>query len=169
MRLSWSSVTSAAVLLCMASGPVALAQGRQGKPPKVSRNGKTPIDEFMRMSPEERQKALDRLPPAQRRRFQERLQRFNQLPPQQQQTLRNMYGRLNQLPPERQQVVRKSLNQFCQQPQDRRQAMRQELKSIAPLGPEDREARMTSPEFRGKFSEKERGIIRDMSDLVPPQ
>ena len=113
--------------------------------------------------------ALNRLPPEQRRRLQERIEKFNQLPAGQQQTLRNMYDRLNQLPAERQQAVRKSLNQFSQQPPDRRQAMRQELKSMAPLGAEDREARIASPEFREKFNGKEQGIVRDMSDLVPPK
>jgi hypothetical protein len=161
MRLSWSIVVSAALVVCLASGGP--------KPIRTPKNVKTPIDEFMRMSPGERQKALDRLPPAQRMRLQERLQRFNQLPPQQQQTLRNMYDRLNQLPRERQQVVRKSMNQFSKQPPDRRQAMRQELKNLAPLEAGDREARMASPEFREKFSEKEQGIIRDMSDLLPPK
>ena len=170
MRLSWSSVAFAVLVLCLGSGLAAPAQSRHGgaKRPKAAKNVRTPIDEFMRMSPEERQKALDRLPPQKRRRIQERLQKFNQLPQQQQQVLRNMYGRLNQLSPERQQVVRKSLNQFSQQPQDRRQAMRQELRSIAPLGAGDRESRMSSAEFREKFSEKERGIMRDMSELLPP-
>jgi phage-related protein len=167
-------VACAAFALCLAFSPAEAEQGRQGggkpsKPPKASKNVGTPIDEFMRMSPAEQQKALDRLPPEQRKRFQERLQKFNQLPPGQQQTLRNMYDRLHQLPPERQQVVRKSLNQFSQQPPDRRQAMRQELKSLAPLDAEERAARMSSPEFREKFSGKEQGIIRDMADLVPPR
>jgi len=167
MRLSWSAVASALLLILLASSPASPKPAKQHteKPPK---NVKTPIDEFMRMSPEERQKALNRLPPDQRRRLQERLQRFNQLPPGQQQTLRNMYDRLNQLPPQRQ-AVRRSMNQFSEQPQDRRQAMRQELRSMAPLEPEDREARMASPEFREKFSEKEQGIIRDMSSLLPPR
>ena len=176
MRFRWSNMASAVLMVSLASAPGISAPGRQGgpkpskphaeKPPKPPKNVKTPIDEFMRMSPEERQKALNRLPPEQRRRLQERLEKFNQLPAGQQQTLRIMYDRLNQLPPERQQVVRKSLNQFSQQPPDRRQTMRQELQSMAPLGAQDREARMASPEFREKFSEKERGIIRDMSDLL---
>jgi hypothetical protein len=171
MRLSGSSVAFAVLMLCLGSCLAAPAQSWQGgaKRPKAAKNVRTPIDEFMRMSPEERQKALDRLPPQKRRRLQDRLERFNQLPQQQQQTLRAMYGRLNQLPPERQQVIRKSLNQFSQQSQERRQAMRRELRGMAPLDAGDREARMSSPEFQGKFSEKERGIIRDMSELLPPQ
>lgn len=162
MRLSWSYLASVAFAVWLGSGaPVAGG-------PKQAKAARTPVDEFMRMSPQEQQKALDRLPPQQRRRLQERLQRFNQLPPRQQQTLRNIYDRLNQLPPERQQAVRKSMDQFSREPQDRRQAMRQELKSLAPIEPADRAARLASPEFQEKFSEKEQGIIRDMSDVLPP-
>jgi hypothetical protein len=169
MRRIWPIVASAGLMLFLASANAAPAQGRQGgpKPARTPKNVKTPIDEFMRMPPGEQQKALDRLAPAQRARLLERLQKFNQLPRDQQQALRSMYGRLNQLGPERQQVVRKSLNQFSQQPPERRQAMRQELKSLAPLDGEAREARMAAPEFREKFSEKEQGIIRNMSDLLP--
>ncbi len=159
MRWSCSIVLSSVVTVGLFAS---MAQARPG--PK---NAKTPIDEFMRMSPTEQQQALHRLPPEQRRRLQERLERFNQLPRGQQQTLRNMYDRLNQLPAERQRAVRKSLNQFSRQPPDRRQAMRQELRSMAPMGAEDRDARMASPEFREKFSEKEQGIVRDMSGLLP--
>jgi t-SNARE complex subunit (syntaxin) len=162
MRLSWSIVVSAVLTVCLVLSSAGVAEGRSG--PK---SAKTPIDEFMRMSPAQQQKALNRLPPEQRRRLEERLEKFNQLPRGQQQTLRNMYDRLNQLPPERQQAVRRSLNQFSQQPPERRQAMRQELRSMAPLGAQDRDGRMTSPEFREKFTEKEQRIVRDMSGLLP--
>lgn len=155
--------------IALSSDAAAFTQGKSGgsKPSKPSRNSASPIDEFMHMSPAERQKALDRLPPQQRRRLEERLQNFNQLPPPQQQTLRSMYYRLNQLPPERQQVVRKSLNEFSRQPQDRRQAMRQELRRLAKLTSEARDARLASAKFRDKFSENEQGIIKDMSGLLP--
>jgi len=158
-------------VLCLALGPMALAQARRGalRPAKTAKNVTTPIDEFMRMSPVERQKALNRLPPAQRRRLEERLRKFNELPVERQQELKSMYNRLNQLPPEQQQVVRRSLNQFSQQPADRKEAIRQELKSIAPLSAQQREERLASPEFREKFSDKEQGIIRDMSQLLPPK
>jgi predicted DNA-binding WGR domain protein len=162
MRLSWSNVVSAVLMVCLVLSWARVAEGRPG--PK---NGKTPIDEFLRMSPAEQQQALNRLPPEKRRRLEERLERFNQLPRGQQQTLRNMYDRLNQLPPERQQAVRKSLNQFSQQPPERRQAMRQELRSMAPLDPQEREGRMASAEFQERFSEKEQRIVRDMSGLLP--
>lgn len=171
MRLKYFGLICGFFVLCLAQGSTAFAQAKHSaaRPPKPAKNAPTPIDEFMRMSPEERQKALNRLPPAQRRRLEERLKRFNELSPERQQELKSMYNRLNQLPPEQQQVVRRSLNQFSQQPADRKQAIRDELKSIAPLSAEEREARLASPDFREKFTDKEQGIVRDMSQLLPPK
>ncbi len=171
-----SILSVAALLLSLTLVPAAQAQGRRGgmnrRPPRpekpAPKPSKTPIDEFQKMSPEERQKALDRLPPHQRQQVEERLKNFNQLPPAQQQTLKNMYNRLNQLPPARQEVVRSAMNKFFQEPADRQQAMREELRGMAALPDQDRQARMASPEFQSKFSGKEREIVRDMSDLLPP-
>jgi hypothetical protein len=174
MSLRWYTVSSPVLILCLAAGLALPVEARQAgvkgsKRPaeKSPRNSGTPIDEFMHMTPEEQRQALERLPPGQRMRLQQRLNKFNELPAQQQQRLRTMYDRLNQLPPARQNLVRRSLNEFSQQPADRRQAMRQELRKLAPLGPKDREARMSSAEFRQKFSEKEQKIVNDMSDLLP--
>jgi phage-related protein len=166
MRFSCSMAVSALLTVCLVLSWAHVAEGRPG-PKNGKTPAQTPIDQFMRMSPAEQQKALNRLPPEKRRRLEERLEKFNQLPAGQQQTLRNMYDRLQQLPRERQQAVRKSLNQFSQQPPERRQAMRQELRSMAPLDAQDREGRMASPEFRERFSEKEQRIVRDMSGLLP--
>jgi len=166
-----------ALLLGLGLAPSAGAQPRRGgmmRPPKPPRQekpakaAKTPIDEFQTMSPQDRQKALDRMPPAKRKKFEERLQKFNELPAEQQQTLKTMYNRLHELPPGRQDAVRKSMNQFSEQPVERRHAIRQELRGISGLPEQDRAARMASPEFRSKFSPKEQDIIRDMSELLPP-
>jgi hypothetical protein len=170
-------VAAAALLPGLGFAPSAFAQARRGgmnrpKPPRPEKPAKpaktTPIDEFQTMSPQERQKALERMPPAQRQKLEERLQKFNELPAEQQRTLKNMYTRLHELPSGRQDAVRKSMNQFFEQSPERRQAMREELKGISALPEQDRVARMASPEFRSKFNGKEQGIVRDMSELLPP-
>jgi hypothetical protein len=179
-----SHTAVAALLLGLTLAPSAFGQRRGGmarpNPPrsapapkpqkaeKAEKTEKTPIDEFQTMSPQERQKALDRMPPAQRKKLEERLQKFNELPAEQQRTLKNMYNRLHELPPGRQDALRKSMNQFSEQPVERRNTMRQELKSIGELPGQDRAARLASPEFRSKFSHKEQDIIRNMSELLPP-
>jgi len=165
-----------ALLLGLGLASSAVGQPRRGgmmrppkpRPEKPAKAAKTPIDEFQTMSPEERRKALDRMPPAKRQKLEERLQKFNELPAEQQKTLKTMYNRLHELPPGRQDAVRKSMNQFSEQPVERRHAIRQELRGIGELPEQDRAARLASPEFRSKFSPKEQDIIRDMSELLPP-
>lgn len=154
-------------------GAPALAQrgARGARTPRGTRTEagqkqKTPIDEFETMSPAEQQKALNRLPTAQRRQLQERLRRFNALPPEQQQTLKTLYNHLHQLPPQRQEAVRKAINKFSQQAPDRQQAMREELRSAAALPPQERQAHMSSPDFRARFNNKEQDILHDMSPLL---
>jgi len=147
--------------------------GARAQAPRNPRNEtrqnaeKTPIEEFETLPRDQQEKALNRLPPAQRQKLQERLQRFNALPPQQQQALRTLYNRLHQLPPERQEAVRKAVNKFSQQPADRQQAMREELRDVAALPPADRQAHMAGPGFRSRFNKKEQDILRDMSPLLP--
>jgi hypothetical protein len=163
VRKRWVIAAAAVALL---ASPAAFAR----RPPGAhsDRAGpKTPIDEFERMSPEQQQRALNRLPPGQRQKLQEQLQRFNRLPPEQQQTLRNLYNRLHQLPRDQQESVRKAINRFSEQSPARQQAMRDELRSMAALTQQDREARMASREFRNSFSRREQGIVKDMTPVLP--
>ncbi len=183
MRCCRVSIPAAAVLFVCSNFlfPV-FAQGRRGggmARPRVEnpRRGRfpdkggrrTPIQEFETMAPEQRRKALDRLPPAERQRLQERLQKFNQLPPDQQRSLTNLYNRLHELPPERQEAVRKSISRLSQQAPERQQAIREELRGMAGLTPEQRQERMSGPDFRKTFSKKEQEIVRDMSEVLPPE
>lgn len=184
MRCRSSIPALAAVAICVTFGSPAGAQGRRGGmtrsrpmspprqgrfPDKVDRGARTPIEEFQTMSPEQRQKALDRLPPEQRQKLQDRLDQFNQLPPERQRALKNLYNRLHELPPQRQDAVRKSINKFSQQPPERQQAIREELRSMAGMSREERQAHVSSPEFSKKFDKKEQEIVRDMTEVLPPQ
>ena len=178
MRCLSSFPALAAVALWMSLASPAVSQGRRGgmartrptNPPRGAQAGqgaRTPIEEFETMSPEQRQKALNRLPPEQRQKLQERLDRFNELPPERQQALKNLYNRLHALPSERQDAVRKSINKFSQQPPERQQAIREELRSMSGMSTEQRKAQVSSPEFRQKFNKKEQEIVRDMAEVLP--
>jgi Protein of unknown function (DUF3106) len=163
----------AAVSIGMSAGSRAWAQRARGGTARTAphtargeQEEKTPIDEFETMSPEEQQKALNRLPPEQRQKLEERLKRFNALPPQEQQALRTLYNRLHQLPPQQQDAVRKAINKLSEQPPARQQALRQELRSMTALTPDERRARLTGADFRSQFNKREQEILRDMSPLL---
>jgi hypothetical protein len=164
-----------ALSLGLLLGPPARAQGRRAagrilKNPRIAPKGpRTPIQEFETLPPDEQQRALNRLPPAQRRRLQERLDRFNQLPEEQRRSLTNLYNRLHELPPERQNSVRKAINRLSEQPAERQQTIRRELRSIAALPADERKQRLDSPEFRSRFNKREQEILRDMAPLLPSQ
>ena len=157
----------AVVAMALLASPAALARRPPGTRSERGAGLKTPIDEFELMSPEQQQRALERLPPAQRLKLQERLQRFNRLPSEQRQTLRNLYNRLHELPASQQESVRRAINRFSEQAPERQQAMRDELRSLSALPEQDREARMASREFRNSFSRREQGIVRDMLPVLP--
>src|SRR5438105_6592168 len=88
--------------ISLGSSAPAPAQGRRGmgmgrrpptrterpiKPPKAEqapKAEKTPLDEFQRMSPEERQKALEKLPPDRAEKLRKQLKEYSQLTPEQQ-------------------------------------------------------------------------------------
>lgn len=158
------------------TAPLADAQGRRGAIqrgqhlPRIKnapKGPKTPIQEFETMSPDEQRRALNRLPPNQRRNLEERLNRFNQLPEQQRQALTNLYNRLHQLPSERQNSVRKAINKFSEQPADRQELIRQELRRMAALPAGERTQHLGSADVRSSLSKKEQDILRDMIPLLP--
>ena len=126
--------------------------------------GPTAIDRWNRMSPEEQQKALDRLPPEQRRRVQQRIDAFNSLPPEERQRLRERYQRFANLPPEKQDMVRQDMRQIQQLAPDRRRAVVREFQQLRNLPEADRRVRMTGDEFRGRFSSEEQRILENLAE-----
>src|SRR5450759_79028 len=126
-RYATCVVALAGILLACSSSvlvPPALAQGRRGmgmgrhpaprpertiKAPKAT---KTPLDEFQRMSPEERQKALDKLPPDRAEKLRKQLKEYSQLTPEQQAIAKEQLEMFRNLPPERQDAVRRVFNRF---------------------------------------------------------
>ena len=162
----------AALALILCGGPeFALgAQGHRGgggSSRHPQEQEKTPVDEFERMSPEQQEKALAKLPPERRKKVEAQLAKLRSLPPEQRAALRQTYNRLSEFPPERQQQLRKALQKFGSQPADRQEAIRQELRQLSGLSAEDRAVRLKSPEFRSTFNHGEQQIVRDMADLLP--
>ena len=125
------------------------------------------IDRWNRMSPEERERELAKLPPARARLIRQRIRRYNQMNPGEQQALRERYQTFSQLPPERQQVVRERLQEFRQLPVARRPIVHAEVEQIRLLTDAQRQARLNSDEFRGRYSPQEQQIIRDLSTYLP--
>jgi hypothetical protein len=133
-----------------------------GPPPNL-----TMLDRLEGMSPDERQRLLEKLPPERRQRIEERLRKYESLTPEQRQRLREQFERFQQLPPERQQAVRQLFQRFSQLPEDRRRAVRRGVWELQMLDPARRQIRMDRPGFQSRYSPEERQMIRELLEIAP--
>jgi len=152
----------AVLLLCAPFARPARAQQEQSSP-----GVENSIDRWNRMSPEERERELAKLPPARARLIRQRIRRYNQMSPEQQQALRERYQEFSSLPPDKQQTVRGSLGEFRKLSTDRKVAVHRAVMEMRTLSEPQRQARMNSEEFRNSFSPVEQQIIRDLSTYLP--
>ena len=125
------------------------------------------IERLNSMTPQQRQRALDRLPPERRAQVEERLERYNAMPPEAKERLKEQYSEFQKLPPEKQQAIRESFRELNRLEQDRKLPVRREIVRMRQMTPEDRAARLESETFRSRFSDAERHIIRDLAENVP--
>jgi phage-related protein len=153
---------------------------KQNKPPQQKANpgragvnaaqrpGDQALQRLSQMSPADRQKALANLPPERRAQVLKRLQDYQTLSPQARQRAMGQLNRLQSLPPEKQGQVRKSLQKLQQLPEDRKAAVGAELDRLGAMSPTQRTARMSSPEFKSQYSDSERQMMGDISQVLPP-
>src|SRR5260370_8522497 len=139
------------------------AKGGQKGVPRAEGNVKA-IETFRNMSPEQRQKALAKLPPDRQKAIQERLAQYDKMTPEQRKALHQSLQNWNNLPPERQAAVRRLYNRV---PPERRQAISQEFQTLRSMPEAARRARLNSDEFRSKYSVQERQTLQDLSKVLP--
>jgi hypothetical protein len=137
-------------------------------PPGVGRYW-SPLERWYRMPPEQRERALSRLPPERQRMIRERLERFNSLPPRRRMMLLGRYRYFSHLPPGRQEVLRRDLQRFREIPPDRRGGMTREIEELRAMTEAERRARAASGEFRSRYSPEERSMLLDLAENLPPR
>ena len=148
-------------------GPVAKAAAPPANK-KGDRLPRTPVDKFNRMTPDERQRALEKLPPERRKKIEDQLNWYNSLTPQQRRQLRSRLQAFNQLPPEKQNQTRRLFRQFGELPQERQEPVLKEFENLRVLPEAERRARINSDEFRNKYNSHEQRILGDLSGLLSP-
>jgi hypothetical protein len=125
------------------------------------------IERLLRMSPEERGKLLDRLPPWRRQRLEERLERYRQLSPEERQRMAERYGVFRKMPPRKQAEMRHLYRRLSELPEERRLELRWQARRLSMMPPERRQARMSSPRFRRRYTPAERELLADMVRVLP--
>jgi hypothetical protein len=167
------TVTVAAVPAWAQAGGAAAKRGPIVRPPRVPKAGgkqqgviprrTAELDRLERMSPEQRQKALDRLPPERRQRVEQGLERYRAMNPENRERLRNF----ERMPVEQRDAMRQSFRRMQDLPPGRRGMVRKELQQMRGLSDSERETRMQSESFRKRFDANEQGLIKDTVANLP--
>jgi len=156
-----------AILLGVAAAAPSRCQQQPDRPTAQAQPAANAIDRWNRMSPEDRERELAKLPPARARLIRERIWRYNHMQPAEQQALRQRYQTFSQLSPDEQQTVRERLRELRQLPAARRPIVHREVQQLRLLPDAQRQARINGDEFRSRFSPQEQQIIRDLTTYIP--
>src|SRR5271157_3957134 len=179
-----------AVLLVAASGVCADQKAKPAPPPKaaakmpapknpgkagaIPKNGPAlnnplnPAQRLMQMTPEQRERILEKLPPEQQVRMRQQLERLDRLSPAEKERIARQVQSLAALPPARQRILTQGIVGMNRLPADRKGPVRRELLSLLYMPEEDRAARIKSDDFKKKFSPEEQKILSDLSANIPP-
>ncbi|HUQ91772.1 MAG TPA: DUF3106 domain-containing protein [Bryobacteraceae bacterium] len=152
------------LIALMLAAPMADAQLRKGGPGGAKR--REMLERFSRMSPEQRERALSRLPYERRRQIERNLEIYNELPVEQKRRLQTQYENFQQLPPERQQAARQVFRRMRDLPPERRQEIRREVIRMGRMPEPRRRAYVISDEFRNHYSPDERRMIDELSGIL---
>ena len=140
-----------------APGAAAKGAGRLVNPGNVATR-------LFRMTPEERDRALEKLPPIQQENARKTLAWFDGLPKEQQANQLRRLEQFAQLPPERKALVRQMVMAANHLPPPRRVAVGQALLRLQGMTDEQRAATLNRPAFQNRFSQEEFRIISGLAD-----
>jgi hypothetical protein len=129
------------------------------------------LEQFRRLTPEERDAALRNLPPERRQMMERRLEQWENLTPEQKKRLEGSYARFRELPPERQQEVRQLYRRFSETfTPERRPAALLVIRRLRIADTEQRTRILESKRYRDTYNENERKLIEQMAaDLPEPE
>ena len=173
MRQQLYTIGSLWVVLAAAASDV-FAQAHGGvmpnrvPPPKPQRAEKMaraehPLDRWMAMPPEQRERAMAKLPPERRANLDARLAKWAAMTPEQKERARDFAA----MPVDQRKIVTQHAEWMQTLPQDRRQIVRKEINSLQHLSPEARQAELESPSFSRRFDASEREHIAKMIPVMP--
>jgi hypothetical protein len=147
--------------------PATAAKAPKGPPVPRFGNPGNVVQQLMQMTPEQRERALEKLPPQRQAQIRQRLQQFDSLPKQQQERRLAQLRELASLPPETQTLVRRQMQAFNQLPDDRKQVVGPEMQRLRRMSESERQARIASEGFQNRFSPGEQQILSDISGNMP--
>jgi hypothetical protein len=165
--------------------PPAKAPAAKALPVPRNRTGGTPkpaggianpgnlIQQLFRMSPEDRERALEKAPPQQQARIRQQLEKLDKLPAAQKAQMMRFSNELAALPPDTQLLVFRQINNFNTYlktlPPDQQLPVKRELQRLRTMPEDRRNARIMSEEFRSAYSPDVQQMMIDIAQYLPIQ
>jgi len=129
----------------------------------------SPAARLYQATPEERERAIEKLPPAAQERVRNQLKYFDSLPKNQQEIMIRRTERLDALTPEKRRAFQQQMQNLNRLTPDRRQAVAGALRRLQVMPEEQRLRVLNSEQFKSRFSPEEHRMIADLSEvMVPP-
>jgi hypothetical protein len=141
--------------------------GGMPKPPAKMANPANPVFRLFQMPPEERERAIEKLPPKQQENMRKTLANFDNKPQAEKDRELQKLNALWSLPPDKQALVSQQIKAFDALPNDRLPIVRQAYVRLSRSTPEERETILARPQFRSRFSPEELQILSVLPQYYP--
>jgi hypothetical protein len=151
--------------------PPANKNGGMPKQPKMGpplSNPASPAAQLFRATPEERERALEKVPAKIQEQIRNQLAAFDALPKEQQEIRIRQSERWTTLSPQRKLEISEQLKALGKLEPDRRRAIGVALRRLEVVPEADRQRILTSPDFASRFSADEQKLIADLSEVFLP-
>jgi hypothetical protein len=125
------------------------------------------VQRFLRLTPREREIAIDKMPVAAQESIRKRLAAFDSLPTEERERQLKLYEAVSKLPKDKQDLVNQRIGEFQQLGQERRLGIRRAYQLLSAKSQPVRQAIIDSPEFKERFTPMEQRIVIDLVQYYP--
>jgi hypothetical protein len=151
-----------------AGGPKINNKGIPKAPPVRITNPSSPAAHLYKLTPDQRDRALEKVPFQMQQRLRKELAQFDALPKEEQERIIRQTERYNALPAEKQLAFREQLRALAQLEKDRRQQVTAALRRLYNANPAERSSILARPAFRERFSPDELQMITALGEVMLP-
>jgi hypothetical protein len=145
---------------------------KNGAAPKaggaVLNNPLNPVERLRQLTPAQRERVLEQLPPEKQAQLRKGLAKFDNLPPAAKERIARQSQSLNALPVAKQRIINQGFIGINHLPEDRKKPVARELRLLLDMSAEDRAARLASDNFKKNYSPQEQKILSDLATNLPP-
>jgi hypothetical protein len=125
------------------------------------------VQRFLRLTPQEREIAIDKMPVGAQESIRKRLAAFDSLPAEERERQLKLYEAVSELPKDKQDLINQRIREFQQLGPERKLGIRRAYQLLSGKTEAVRQAIIDSPEFKERFTPMEQRIVIDLVKYYP--